>query len=96
MVKFVQDLPNFGEPTQMFLDSIAGRKLRHDGNPLVRWCANNVVCKEDAHGNKRPHKMLSNYRIDPIVAAIMARGRAIVTPLPPTPLPSWDGKIEFW
>lgn len=96
MIKFIQDLPNFGEPTQCFLDSLAGRKLRHDGNPLVRWCANNVVCKEDAHGNKIPRKALSNYRIDPIVAAIMARGRAIVTPIPMPPPQSWDGKIEFW
>jgi len=85
MVKFVQNLPNFGEPTQLFLDSVKGKqpKLIHDGNPLARWCASNLVTKEDAHGNKRPHKKLSNYRIDPIVAAIMARGRAIVTPTAP-------------
>jgi phage terminase large subunit-like protein len=94
MVKFVQDLPSFGEPTILFLDAIAGRKIRHDGNPLDRWCAGNVICKEDGHGNKRPHKGLSNYRIDPIVAAIMARGRAIVTPVvPPGPPPSvYDGR----
>ena len=96
MVKFVQDLPNFGEPTQAFLDSVALRKMRHDGNPLVRWCAGNVVTKQDAHGNKKPVKELSLYRIDPIVAAIMARGRAIVTPVPAPPPPPWDGKIEVW
>ena len=96
MVKFVQDLPNFGEPTMLFLDAVAGRKLRHDGNPLAHWCATNVVCKQDAHGNKRPHKDLSNFRIDPIVAAIMARGRAIVTPIPQPPTaPAWDGKVSF-
>lgn len=78
MIKFVQDLPSFGEPTRLYLDAIATGKKRHDGNPLARWCAGNVVTKEDAHGNKRPHKRLSHYRIDPIVAAIMARGRAIV------------------
>lgn len=96
MVKFVQDLPNFGEPTQLFLDSIALRKMRHDGNPLARWCAGNVVLKQDNHGNKKPHKELSLYRIDPIVAGIMARGRAIVVPIPPPPPPPWDGKIERW
>jgi phage terminase large subunit-like protein len=98
MVKFVQDLPNFGEPTMLFLDSVAGRKLCHDGNPLAHWCATNVVCKQDAHGNKKPHKALSNFRIDPIVAAIMARGRAIVTPIPQapqTPNPA-DYRVESW
>jgi len=97
MVKFVQDLPSFGEPTRIFLDSIAGQKLRHDGNPLARWCASNVVTKEDHHGNKRPHKGMSDYRIDLIVAAIMARGRAIVTPVPTgPPPPTWDGRVESW
>ena len=95
MIKFVQDLPSFGEPTRLFLDSIVGRKMRHDGNPLARWCAGNVVCKEDAHGNKRPHKGLSSYRIDPIVAAIMARGRAIVVPILAPP-PPWDGHVDVW
>ena len=98
MVKFIQDLPTFGEPTQAFLDSVAGCRMRHDGNPLALWCATNVVCKQDHHGNKRPHKELSNFRIDPIVAAIMARGRAIVTPvpLPPPALNPEDYKVELW
>jgi len=95
MVKFVQDLPSFGEPTRLFLDSIPGRKLCHDGNPLVKWCAANLVTKEDHHGNKRPHKGLSSYRIDPIVAAIMARGRAIVVPILAPP-PQWDGHVDVW
>ena len=97
MVKFVQDLPSFGEPTREFLDAVAGRKMRHDGNPLARWCAANVVTKEDAHGNKRPHKQLSHNRIDSIVAAIMARGRAIVVPVPTAPpAQPWNGVIETW
>jgi phage terminase large subunit-like protein len=78
VVKFLQDLKNFGEPTMYFLDEITTHKMRHDGNPLARWCAGNVVTKEDAQGDKRPHKKASKKRIDPITAAVMARGRAIV------------------
>ena len=80
LVKFLQDLRSFGAPTMHFLDEIESRVMRHDGNPLARWCASNVITKEDAHGNARPHKAASIRRIDPIVAAIMARGRAIVQP----------------
>jgi len=77
VVSFMQDLKNFGEPTMLYLDELHTGKMRHDGNPLARWCAGNVVTKEDAHGNRRPHKKASRKRIDPIVAAIMARGRAV-------------------
>jgi len=88
MVKFLQDLKSFGEPTMRFLDELESHKMRHDGNPLARWCASNVVTKEDSHGNRKPHKKASIKRIDPIVAAMMARGRAIaresnVEPPPP-------------
>ncbi len=80
LVKFLQDLKSFGEPTMYFLDELESHKMRHDGNPVARWCASNVVTKEDANGNRKPHKKASIKRIDPIVAAIMARGRAMVQP----------------
>jgi len=43
--------------------------------------------RQDWAGNKKPHKRASKFRIDPIVAAIMCRGRAIVHKLdnPPPP-----------
>jgi len=78
IVKFLQDLKSFGEPTMYFLDELAVHKMRHDGNPVARWCAGNAVTKEDAQGDKRFHKKMSRKRIDPIVAAAMARGRGIV------------------
>ena len=84
MVKFLQDLKSFGEPTMLFLDELAVHKMRHDGNPIARWCAGNVVTKEDGNGNKRPHKKASKKRIDPITAAVMARGRAIIVKPPPS------------
>lgn len=78
VVKFTQDLPSFGAPVMHFLDEVRAGAMRHDGNPLVRWCALNAVTKEDAHGNRKFHKAASRKRIDPIVAATMARGRALV------------------
>ncbi len=78
IVGYRQDLKNFGAAVMHFLDEIVVGQLRHDGNPLVRWCAGNVVTKEDADGNRRFHKKLSKRRIDPMTAATMARGRALV------------------
>lgn len=87
MVGFMQDLKSFAEPTREFLDEIKACRLRHDRNPLARWCAGNMVTRQDWAGNQKPHKRASRYRIDPIVAAIMARGRALVHKLdnPPPP-----------
>lgn len=50
--------------------------LRHDGNPVLTWCAANVVFSSDAANCRKPDKKRSFGRIDGIVAAIMAAGRA--------------------
>ena len=96
IVQFLQDLKTFGEPVMLFLDEMRSGRMIHDGNPVARWCATNLITKEDSHANRIPHKRASKKRIDPIVAAMMARGRAIVLDVDATPDEPWDGKIEFW
>ena len=44
----------------------------------MRWAAGNVAVEQDAAGNIKPSKKKSTERIDPIIAAVMALGRAIV------------------
>jgi phage terminase large subunit-like protein len=51
-------------------------KIRHGGHPLLRWAASNVVVQTDPAGNIKPSKDKSTERIDPIVALVMALGRA--------------------
>lgn len=55
-------------------------RLRHNANPLLRWCAGNVALLFDSNDNFRPDKKRSkeNGRIDPIVATVMALSRAVV------------------
>ena len=55
------------------------KRLRHGGNPVLRWCAGNVALLYDTNGNFRPDKKRSkkNGRIDPIVATVMALSRAV-------------------
>jgi phage terminase large subunit-like protein len=58
---------------------VYAKRLRHGGNPVLRWCAGNVALLYDTNGNFRPDKKRSkqNGRIDPIVATVMALSRAV-------------------
>ncbi len=59
---------------------VVSGKLRHGGNPVLRWMASNVAVEMDAAGNLKPSKKKSTERIDGIVACIMALGRAMIQP----------------
>jgi phage terminase large subunit-like protein len=48
--------------------------LRHDGNPVMTWCAGNAVIVSDPANNRKADKAKATGRIDGIVAAIMATG----------------------
>ena len=50
-------------------------RLRHDGNPVLGWCVENVVGQEDRRGNLFPTKQRDG-KIDAAVALLMAIGRA--------------------
>ncbi len=66
------------DPTKEFERLLLGHKLRHGGHPVLRWMAANVAVAQDPAGNLKPAKDKSTERIDGIVAAIMAVGRAMV------------------
>ena len=56
--------------------AIVGRGFRHGGNPVLRWCFENVAVHTDSAGNRVFHKGKSRDRIDGAVAAAMAVARA--------------------
>lgn len=62
--------------SKQFESLIRRRELNHGGNPLLRWAAENVAIDMDAAENIKPSKVKSHQRIDPIVATIIAVGRA--------------------
>lgn len=65
-------------PTTEFERRVDQGELRHGDNPVVRWMTSNVSVRMDPAGNMKPDKQRSSERIDGIVAAVMALGRAIV------------------
>lgn len=76
IVKWPQTLSRFAGPTKEFERLVTSGKLKHNGDPVLRWMAGNVAVKEDSSGNIRPDKANSADKIDGIVAAIMALGEA--------------------
>lgn len=77
---FGQGFASMSAPTKEFEKLLLGRKLLHGGNPVLRWMASNVAVRQDPAGNFKPDKASSTERIDGIVAAIMALGRAMLRP----------------
>jgi len=78
MVEFRQGFASMSAPTKEFEKFLRAGTLKHGGNAVLRWMASNVAVKQDPAGNLKPDKAQSTARIDGIVAAIMAVGRASV------------------
>ena len=57
--------------------ALGSGRAPHSGNPVTRWMAANVAVAQDPAGNLKPAKDKCTERIDGIVAAIMAIGRAL-------------------
>lgn len=60
-----------------FESRLINEEMRHQGHPVLTWCAANAVYREDPSGNRKPDKRRSTGRIDGIVALIMATALTI-------------------
>lgn len=54
--------------------SIAHRRLKHNGNPVLAFCFANAVVDADQAGNRKLDKSKTRFRIDGAVATTMAIG----------------------
>jgi phage terminase large subunit-like protein len=78
MVPVGQGYFSLSAATKEWLGRIVAGKVRHGGNPVLRWMAANLVVEQDAAGNLKPSKAKSTERIDGQAAAITALARLIV------------------
>lgn len=76
-VEFRNIVSNMSPAMKELEAALMSGRLHHDGNPAMTWMASNVVAKPDAKDNIFPRKEVSESKIDGIVAAIMAIGRAV-------------------
>jgi len=77
LVPFGQGFKDMAPAVDEFERLIIGQNMRHNGNPVMTWCAANAVVQTDPAGNRKVTKEKSTGRVDGVVAAIMAIGRAM-------------------
>lgn len=76
LVEFVPGFRSYAPAVDAFETALLSGKMRHNGNPVLRWQAGNMVVEQDAAGNRKPAKNKSIDKIDGLVSAIMASGLA--------------------
>jgi phage terminase large subunit-like protein len=76
-VSFGQGYKSMSPPTKELLKLVLSRRIRHGGNPVLHWMADNMVVTTDPAENFKPDKKKSTERIDGMVALIMGLDRAI-------------------
>lgn len=93
MVEFGQGFRSMSDPTKELERLVLGGRIRHGGNPVLRWNADCVEVSTDPAGNIKPVKpdtRKSSKRIDGIVALCMALARAVEMGATP------DGNVSIY
>lgn len=74
---FPQTHAKYHEPVLELEKALEEGRIMHGNNPLLAWCAGNLVLKEDNAGYVMPAKRKSRDKIDPIAAVLMALSEAM-------------------
>jgi phage terminase large subunit-like protein len=90
IVEYRNTVLTMSEPMK-FLDAlIRDGKIIHNGDPVLEWAISNVTAKLDNKDNVYPNKERPENKIDPVVAALFAIGRAM------TREPAGSGPMFVW
>lgn len=73
VIEIPQTMNHMSAPSKDFEADVLDGLIDGGNNPLLAWCVSNVVVQRDGKDNIYPVKKKSRGRIDPVVAAIMAR-----------------------
>lgn len=77
LIPFGQGYKDMAPALDEFEQRLLNTQLRHNGNPVLTWCAANAVTTDDPAGNRKVAKDKATGRVDGIVASIMAVGATI-------------------
>ena len=86
LVQFIQGPKSYHPAMQELERLYLSKRLHHGGDPVLRWCAANLVARADANMNTAPDKKRSAEKIDDMVALLMALGVSLT---PSTEGESW-------
>jgi phage terminase large subunit-like protein len=90
-VKVRQGVASLSAPSKSFETAILTKRLRHDGDPVLRWTVSNISVKTDDAGNLMPSKAASSEKIDSAVALILAIDA--MDRHPPAPAPKYTAVV---
>ena len=74
MLQFIQGPKSYHPSMKNFEETYIAGKFRHGGDPVLTWCASNIVVRTDANMNMAPDKKKSADKIDDMTALLMANG----------------------
>jgi len=77
MVRFIQGPKSYHPAMQEIDRAYRAGDLVHGGDPVLRWCASNLLPRYDANMNMAPDKKRSPDKIDDMAALYMAVGVAM-------------------
>lgn len=77
MIKFIQGAKSYHPAMQEVERAYVGGTMVHDGDPVLTWCAANLVARKDVNGNTAPDRQRSSDKIDHMAALFMAIGVAL-------------------
>jgi phage terminase large subunit-like protein len=78
MIEVGQTVKNLSDPMKELEAMVVEGRFHHDGNPVFKWMVANVVAHVDAKDNIFPRKERPEYKIDGVVATIMALSRLVL------------------
>jgi phage terminase large subunit-like protein len=85
--EFFQTCRKYNESVIKLLDILDDGDVRHGGDRLLAWSADNVVLRTDSVGYVMPDKSKSTEKIDPTVALLMALSESMFGGVEPKPKP---------
>lgn len=74
LVEFIQGPKSYHPAMQAFERAYIAGKIVHGGDPILTWCASNLVARKDVNLNMAPDKKRSADKIDDVTTLIMAIG----------------------
>lgn len=75
--EFIQGPKSYHPAMQEFERAYVSGEFAHGGDPVLGWCASNIVVRYDVNMNMAPDKKKSGDKIDDMAALLMAIGIAL-------------------
>ncbi len=77
LIEFGQTTKNYHPAMQELERAYVSKKIVHGNDPVLNWCASNLIAVTDGNLNQKPDKKRSPDKIDDMVSLLMAIGLSI-------------------